>query len=79
MAGQLEGTLFDVQAAQRKLQQINQGTYRHPTLDHKMSARDVAQAARGASRALQALSSQVSCACFTQQLCSQGRIQKHAS
>lgn len=58
MAGQLEGTLFDVQAAQRKLQQINQGTYRHPTLDHKMSARDVAQAARGASRALQALSSQ---------------------
>ena len=59
VAGQLEGTLFDVQAAQRKAQQLRQGTYRHPTADNKLSARDVAQAARAASRSLQALPSQV--------------------
>ena len=60
VAGQLEGTLFDLQAAQRKAQQLRLGTYRHPA-DNRASARDVALAARAASRSLQALSSQVGC------------------
>lgn len=59
VAGQLEGTLFDVQAAQRKAYQLRQGTYRHPTADNRLTARDVAQAARAASRALQSLPSKV--------------------
>ncbi|KAK9811974.1 hypothetical protein WJX73_004626 [Symbiochloris irregularis] len=57
VAGQLEGTLFDVQAASRKAHQLRQGTYQHPTADHKLTARDIATSARGASRALQSLPS----------------------